>query len=304
MGHYLTLTAEEARDRLLKRPFKVKHHLATHPLFRLQRLIRLAQNLDRDRIEYNSGKVEIGQRPEDTPRIDMPPAEVIRSIEQCHAWLVIKNVEKDPEYKSLLEGVIADIREAAGLDAEDMTDIRGFVFVSSANSITPFHIDGEDNILVHIHGEKFVRVFDNEDRSLVGEEAMEMSPDKHRNQPYRPEFEQRAELFELMPGEGVHIPYLWPHWVATGSAYSISMAVTWKSARVIRLNKIRFMNGALRRLGMPQNPPGHSPVLDKAKVVAFDLAHGVIEPLRRSERTRRVLRRVLFGRKANYFYGS
>ncbi|WP_137387829.1 cupin-like domain-containing protein [Rhodoligotrophos defluvii] len=302
MGHYLSLTADQAQNQLLKRPFKLHHQLVDHPLFQLDRLVRLAQKFDRDRIEYNAGSVGIDQRPDETPRINMAPEAVIRSIEQCNAWLVIKNVELDPEYKALLEGAVADIRAAAGLAAEDMTDVRGFLFVSSANSITPFHIDGEDNILVHIHGRKFVHIFDNEDRTLVGEAAMEMSPDKHRNQTYRPEFEARAEVFELAPGEAVHIPYLWPHWVSTGNSYAISLAVTWKSKRVVRANKIRFMNGALRRIGLPQRPPGERPLLDAAKVAAFDVAHAVIEPLRQSERTRRLLRQALFGRRANYFY--
>lgn len=302
MSHFLTITEDQARDKLLKRPFKVTHSLADHPLFRLERIVRLAQSMDRDRIEYNAGNAAISQKPEETPRINMAPTEIISSIENCNAWLVIKNVELDPDYRAVLHAVIADIQAATGYSEKDITDIRGFLFVSSAHSTTPFHIDGEDNFLLHIHGEKEVHVFENEDGALVGEEAMEMSPDKHRNQPYRPEFEERAEVFRLKPGEGVHIPYLWPHWVSTGDAYSISIAVTWKSARVLRLNKIRFMNGTLRRYGFPQPAPGRHPALDSAKVLAYDMAHGMIAPLRRFEPARRFLRQALFGQRANYFY--
>jgi hypothetical protein len=199
MSHILTITEDQARDKLLKRPFKVTHSLADHPLFRLERIVRLAQSMDRDRIEYNAGNAAISQKPEETPRINMAPTEIISSIENCNAWLVIKTVELDPDYRAVLHAVIADIQAATGYSEKDITDIRGFLFVSSAHSTTPFHIDGEDNFLLHIHGEKEVHVFENEDRALVGEEAMEMSPDKHRNQPYRPEFEERAEVFRLKP---------------------------------------------------------------------------------------------------------
>ena len=43
-------------------------------------------------------------------------------------------------------------------------------------------------------------------------------------------------------------------------------------------------------------------MLDREKVLAHDAAYALIDPLRKSERARRVLRQVLFGRKANYYY--
>lgn len=304
MSTLIQLQADTVRDSLYKAPFAVRHGLSGHPLFTLDRLVRLAQSMDRDRIEYNAGRLAPDQRPEDTPGIDLPAVEVIRRIETCGAWMAIKNVELDPDYRALLEGCLADIRAAQDADAEPAEDIRGFIFVSSAGSVTPFHVDPEQNILVQISGDKVVRIFDNEDRSLVSEEDMEMSPDKHRNQRYSESFEARARAFRLGEGDGVHIPYLWPHWVEAGESHSISLAITWKTPSVIRANKIRFMNGALRRLGLPQAAPGRHPWLDGAKVFAYDAMRAGLEPFRRSESLRRLLRRVLFGRKANYYYGS
>ena len=211
--------------------------------------------MPRDRIEYNSGKVLPGQKPEDIPTIDMPPAQVIERIETANAWMVIKGVEQDPDYAAILKTFVDDAQAAAGKKAGDYSDLQGFIFVSSANSTTPFHVDAEENILIQIRGDKFVHIFDNGDRSLVSEEAMEISPSKHRNQHYEPGYEARAQVFEMKEGDAVHLPYLWPHWVRTGGRYSVSMAMTWKTPEVNRLNKIRFMNGTLRRFGMPQAGP-------------------------------------------------
>ncbi len=86
-----------AREKFLRAPFGLNHGLSGHPLFTLERLVQLAQEMPRDRIEYNSGKVLPGQRPEDIPMIDMPPDEVIRRIEDANAWMAIKGVEADPE---------------------------------------------------------------------------------------------------------------------------------------------------------------------------------------------------------------
>ena len=289
------------REKFLKQPFTLKHGLADNPLFSLQRLITLAKSLPRDLIEYNSGKVAIGVKPEDIPKIDMPAEAVIKSIETANAWMVIKRVEQDPAYKAVLEQFVIEANALAGRKPSDYSDLEGFIFVSSARATTPFHIDMEENILIQIKGNKFVRTFDNGDRSLVSEELMEYSPAGHRNRAYEERFERRATVHALKPGDAVHMPYTVPHWVSTGETYSISMAMTWKTPEVSRLNKIRFMNGTLRHYGWAQKPPGVSPAWDAAKVMFHDMAQAGLSPLRKAERLRVFLRGLIYGKKANYY---
>jgi Cupin-like domain len=290
-----------AKEKFLKQAFTLKHTLADNPLFTLPRLIELAKTLPRDMIEYNSGKLAIGVKPEDVPKIDMVPEEVIKSIETANAWMVIKRAEHDPEYKAVLEQFVQEANIASGRSANDYSDVEGFIFVSSAGATTPFHRDAEENILIQIKGDKFVRTFDHSDRTLVSEEGMELSPNQHRNQHYEEWFESRATLHTLKPGDAVHMPYMVPHWVSTGKSYSISMAMTWKTPEVKRLNKIRLMNGTLRRFGMPQKPPGVSPLRDAAKVFAHDAMRMAIDPIRKSERLRQMLRGLIYGKKSNYY---
>lgn len=296
------IDGSEARECFHNAPFGLGHDLSDHPLFGLSRLVALAQSMPRDKVEFNSGKLAPGTRPEDVPSLDMAPEDVIRRIEHHNAWMVIKSVEEDGEYRRLLHDFLGEVAGAAGFDPDMFSDLKGFLFVSSANATTPFHIDAEENILVQIRGDKFVHIFDNRDRLLVGEEAMEISPAKHRNQHYEEGFEARAKVFALAEGSAVHIPYMWPHWVRTGGRYSISMAMTWKTPEVLRLNKIRLVNGSLRRFGLPQRPPGVAPVLDAAKVVAHDAMRMALDPLRKSEGARRLLRGAIYGKKANYYY--
>ncbi|MEM1199741.1 MAG: cupin-like domain-containing protein [Pseudomonadota bacterium] len=298
----LTLDTAKAKTNLHQHPFQLDHTLSDHQLFTLERLVELASKMPRDKIEYNSGKVAINQDPDSTPQVNLEPAQVIEEIETCGAWLVIKNVESESAYQALLAEFIGELAGASGLDAELFEDLQGFIFISSAGSTTPFHIDAEENILVQISGDKKVHVFENEDRSLVSEGEMEISPDGHRNMHYQPSHEERAAVFNLKEGDAVHIPYMQPHWVGTGERYCISMAMTWKTPEVRRLNKIRFMNGTLRRYGWVQNPPGHSALADGAKVLMHDLVRAVLDPIRRSEKARRWLRGLIYGRKANYYY--
>jgi Cupin-like domain len=293
--------AATARTNFLKRPFALKHGLRENPLFTLSRLVELAKAVPADAIEYNSGKVAVGAKPEDIPKIDRTAAEVINSIETQNAWMVIKHVELQPEYRALLESFVGEANQAAGREPSDFSDLQGFIFVSSANATTPFHNDAEENILIQIKGDKFVRTFDNEDRALLSEEDLEISPSRHRNRNYEDWFEQRATLYSLKPGDAVHMPYMIPHWVSTGSSYSISMAMTWKTPEVLRLNKIRLINGTLRHYGLPQRPPGASPALDTAKVFIHDAARKLIDPLRKSVSARRILRGLIYGKNANYY---
>ncbi len=304
MTYHLQYDPQEFNENYPTRSFACTHDLARHPLFELPRLIELARSMDRDRIEYNSGDLEPGHAYEDTPKIDLSVEETIRQIKDCHAWMVIKNVEQDPEYKAFVNACLKQVSDRLPQGAEPLEDLQGFIFIASANSTTPFHIDAEENFFVQIHGDKFFHVFDNKDCTLVSEESMEISPSKFRNMKYDESFEARATVYDLKPGDGMFVPYMMPHWVRTGDQYSISMAITWKTPSVIRRNKVRFMNAVLRQIGLPQAAPGQKPWADGLKVAAYTMAFAVINPLRKSEKSRRLIRQLFFGRNANYYYNE
>jgi len=286
-------------------PFALKHHFVGNPLLTLQKLAEVVGKLPRDRLEYNSGKAAISQRPETTPTVDLEPEQIVRNIETAGAWMVLKSVEQEPAYRKLIDDALMEVARARGynsLKAAGFEDIRGFIFVSSANSTTPFHADADENFFFQIHGDKFFHVYDNRDRMIASEEALESSAIKHRNLPYEARFDAKCTTYKLKPGDGVFVPYQWPHWVRTADSYSISLSLTWKSEEVRRRNDIFAVNAMLRGVGMPQNPPGVNPALDTAKVVAFRAASAAVAPLRRSESMRRVIRRLVKGRDANYYY--
>ncbi len=285
-------------------PFGLKHHFVGNPLLTLPVLAELVRQLPRDRLEYNSGKAAISQTPETTPTVDLAPEEIVRNIESAGAWMVLKSVEQDPAYRKLIEDALMEVARTRGHDslkAAGFEDIRGFIFVSSANSTTPFHADADENFFFQIHGDKFFHVYDNRDRSIASEEALESSAIKHRNLPYEARFDAKCTTYKLKPGDGVFVPYQWPHWVRTADSYSISLSLTWKSDAVRRRNDIFAVNAMLRGFGMPQNPPGVNPALDSAKVAAFRAASAAVEPLRRNETMRRTIRRLVKGRDANYY---
>jgi Cupin superfamily protein len=297
--------ANEALRRIFPRkPFAIRHKLTGHPLLTLPRIAQLASELPRDRIEYNSGKVAISQDPDATPSVDLDPVEMVKSIETSGAWMVLKRVEKSPEYRALLEATLLSVARARGrksmLDA-GFEQVEGFVFESSPNSTTPFHLDSEDNFFVHVHGEKFFTIFDNSDRAIVSDDEIERSMTRHRNLRYDERFASRGTEFHLFAGDGCYVPYQWPHWVRTADSHSISLAITWKTREVRRLNDLHFFNSMLRGIGLPQQPPGVQPVRDALKLAFYRTVTTAIRPLRASLAMRRVLRRIALGKRANYY---
>ena len=194
----ITADNEALRRDFPSKPFAIRHKLAGHPLLTLPRIAQLAAELPRDLIEYNSGQVAISQDPDAIPSVDLDPVEIVNRIETAGAWMVLKRVENSPEYRELLEATLTSVARARGfnslLDA-GFEQVEGFLFVSSPNSTTPFHLDSEDNFFVHIHGEKFFTIFDNTDRAIVPDDEIERSMTKHRNLKYDESFAPAAASF-------------------------------------------------------------------------------------------------------------
>jgi hypothetical protein len=80
MDHLLEIE-ESAAGSFDRKPFYIRHHLADHPLFALERLVKLARGLRGDQAEFYSGDVPVYTSPEDTPSTGLSLEETIRRIE-------------------------------------------------------------------------------------------------------------------------------------------------------------------------------------------------------------------------------
>ncbi len=256
-------------SRFNRAPFMIRHNLTHHRLFDLGRLIELAQFLPEKSVEYNSGEVPVSQDPNLTPRNGLSIADTIARIEQCKSWMVLKNVEQDPEYRDVLYDCLDEMRPMVDQVAPGMRVRQAFIFISSAGSVTPFHIDPENNFLLQVRGNKHVQLFDAEDRSVMTEEQLEkFFTGAHRNMPYKPEFENRGAWYELNPGDGLHFPVAAPHWVKNGSEVSISFSITFQTDSSQRRQSLHRWNNGLRRFGLTPSNVGRRHWADELKFVA------------------------------------
>lgn len=271
MTDLITLDPELVGDKMPIKTFRLKHTLNEHPLFKLDRLARLAASLPADQVEFN-GPVQPNQDPKLTPQNGLSAEETVRRIEDCQSWMVIKNCESDPEYKALLDACLDQVAEQTGGVMGGAKKRQAFIFVTSPNNVTPLHMDPEYNFLLQVRGTKRMSLFDHKDTMIVSEEQLELYPGKHRNLTYRDEFEAVATQQNLEPGDSIFVPLFDPHWVQNGPEVSVSFSITWHTDHSLRMVKLSYVNAGLRRLGMPQASVGAHPAVDSIKVAAYDVA--------------------------------
>ncbi|HEX2648635.1 MAG TPA: hypothetical protein VHN19_01710 [Burkholderiales bacterium] len=276
---WLELDPAQMAQRFGRRAFEVRHRLVGHRLFGLPRLVELAGRLPARQVEYNAGDVPITLDPRKTPQNGLSPDETIRRIEECNSWMVLKNVEVEPEYGALLDRCLAEVAAGGGPPVREMHEREAFVFVSSPGAMTPYHMDPEENFLLQVRGTKTLHVLPNDDPSVLSVEELEhFYGGAHRNLVFRERYRARAAAFVLSPGVGVHVPVTAPHWVQNGPAVSISFSITFRTRATARRAHAHRANGLLRRLGLEPSPVGTS-------VFGDELKHLLLRGVDRVQRT-------------------
>jgi hypothetical protein len=271
---FLDIDADAFRAGFDRKPFLIGHSLTEHPLLDAARLVELAKRLPEEHVEYNAGDLPVSLDPALTPRTGLSIEETIRRIEECRSWMVLKYVERDPDYKQLLDDCLDQIQVLSEPLAPGMCARQGFIFVSSPGAVTPYHMDHEYNFLLQVRGRKTVSMFDVRDRSILSEQELERtySRGSHRNLEFKDEYQQKAAVFELTPGLGLHFPVTAPHWVKNGEAVSVSFSITFRTPASDRRGSVYRVNSWLRGRGIAPLPFGRSPARDSLKFQAARVA--------------------------------
>jgi hypothetical protein len=267
-GWHSVAPLAEVKGLLNREAFRVAHSLAGNPLFQLDALIDVAKEASKrpGDLYLDAGDVSVTDKWGNIPIPDRPVEEIIRRIESAGAWIIIKHVEQGPGYDQVIREFDQFVREVAGPEAAQLlSKPEMLVLVTSPNRVTPFHFDAEVNFLVQIQGEKDAWVCDPNDRGAVTDLEIERYYCVNHNAgTFKPGLEERARLFHLKPGEGVHIPTHAGHWVKNSNAVSVSLSLNFELPPSMYRDVYR-MNHRLRKLGLTPTPAGHAPMRDKMK---------------------------------------
>ena len=200
--------------------------------------------------------------------------EVFRRIEEPGSWVALYNVETHPAYRQLLAEVAAGARALVEPLQPGMFEVGGFIFISAPPSVTPFHIDRENNFWLQLRGRKVINVWEPTDRHVVSADAVDrfITHGVLDDVRLKDGFRERSHEFDVGPGDGVYFPSTSPHmtrsdpgWVRPGDGVSISIGVVFYTHATRRVANIRVLNLALGRLGLTPAEPGVSALRDWLK---------------------------------------
>lgn len=213
---------------------------------------------------FHEGKDPTGRAIED----------IFARIEEPGSWVALYNVETHPVYRGFLDEVVSSVRPLVEPQEPGMFSVGGFIFISAPPSVTPFHIDRENNFWLQMHGRKTMNVWDPTDRHVVSAEDRDdfIVYASLENVQLKEGFRERSQEFDVGPGDGVYFPSTSPHmtrsdpdWAAPGDGVSVSIGVVFYTEVTRRRAYVHALNLVLRRLGLSPREPGQSEWLDRLK---------------------------------------
>lgn len=256
--------------------FAVEHGLADHPLLSVASVARLADALPESRVEHNLGAIPAVVEDGRAPRLDMTPGDIARGIDDNGCWMVLKNIELQPEYRTLLDELLDEVQPLVEAHEGRMYRREGFIFLSAPGSMTPAHTDPEHNFLLQIRGPKTMNVGRYPSERERQRDLERTYSGGHRNMPCLP---VDVRSFELRPGDGVYLPPDEPHFVQNGDTVSVSLSITFRTPRAETARHVHMFNARLRRFGVTPAPPGAGPARDRAKALVVRGVNAVAKRL-------------------------
>ena len=275
-----------------RRVSAIRHNFHEHPLMQLPQLAELAKALFPTK-QCRFIKPGMTQASEfthaDTAHDGRDIDEVFRRIEEPGSWIALYDVQTHPPYRQFIDEVIATVRPLVEREEPGIFNAAGFIFVSAPPSVTPFHIDRENNFWLQIKGRKTMNVWDHTDRTTVAATAVEefILRGSLQQVQLKEELRQRSHEFNTSPGDGVYFPSTSPHmtqsgteWTKPGDGVSVSIGVVFYTSVSRRHAYAHALNYVLRKLGVSPTEPGRSEWLDRLKYPFARIAWWVLRHAR------------------------
>lgn len=253
------------------------HNFQQHPLMQLPQLAALARRLQptkQCRYVVPGLKQESRFRHESSSPDGRSVDEVFERIEESGSWIALYDVQTDPEYARFLREVTDTMKARIEAEQPDIFRIAGFIFISAPPSVTPFHIDRENNLWLQIRGHKVMSVWDHHDRQAVSGADVDkfIKWGSLENVRLKDGDRERSHEFNVGPGDGVYFPSTSPHmtrtttdWVRPGDGVSVSVGVVFYTRHTYRHANIHIANYMLRKVGFDPAMPGHNAFTDTLK---------------------------------------
>ena len=254
----------------------IEHQYADHPSLQPDALRSLARRLyesGTEKVKFIDPHVQAGSKFILETQVPQNRSidDIFDNLGSPGTWIAIYEARTDPEYADLIDEIIHSGSQMMGESGDGIFDSDAYIFISSPPSLTPFHIDRENNLFLQIRGHKQFTVWDPKDRNTVSEMGVEswIVRGSLADVPWSEDHLHRAAVHQdFGPGEGVFMPSTSAHMSETRrsprtekvkeSAISVSIGVVYYSALTRKWANIYALNSFLRKLGWKPQPPGES----------------------------------------------
>ena len=270
-------------------PHEVHHTLAGNSLFQLPALVDLAKRVavrenphrPQGDFYFDQGAVDTNSKLDLTDPKRSNTTQLVKEIENGHVWIILKHIEREPEYQKVFESCVCDILDLTG--KEIVSSIKWFeaiLFITSPNRVTDYHIDRECSWLLQIQGNKDIHLFNRGDKDVLPDDELERYwAVDNLCAVHKPQYESRAMVFHMQPGTGIHSPVNTPHWLKNGDNVSVSLNINFQFEERAWENLFKA-NYYLRRAGLTPSSPGKRPFADRVKRGAFNAAQRIQRSLK------------------------
>jgi hypothetical protein len=249
--------------------FEFDHTLNELDVFKIPNLVAMSGRLP-DRGYFSTAESSVGAGWKNVGDGRRSLQQTLETIGESNSLVLLSHCEKDPEFGEVFQRIMDDVVAQVG-DAlrSDLKVGRATLVISSPRRVTSYHIDAEVNYLLQIRGDKTLHVFDPRDKSVLSDAELEAfyggDADGAR---YKSEWQDRAQVYHLKAGKGVHLPLHSPHWAQNGAALSIGLSLNFNLRSAAGAGAVYKVNRRLRKAGLVPVAPGVSPLQDELKVAA------------------------------------
>jgi hypothetical protein len=170
--------------------------------------------------------------------------DVLEAVRRGRLWLNITNIDAvDPRFRELTDALYSGVR--AQNPSFRVEETHATLLISSPGAMVYYHVDGPPSFLWHIRGRKRVWVYPAQDETLLSRPILEdvFAGVRQEYVPYQQSFDERAEVFDLEPGQCAMWVQNAPHRVSNLDSFNVSLVTDHytpearRRARVYRANR-------------------------------------------------------------------
>lgn len=264
----------QSKEQFGKEILRAEHNISKTDLFSDDGLAHILDEYPRESLDiWTFGKQSTGPALSMRGRAPrMPGADIVEAVKNGKIWLNLRRAGEEVfDLKHVESTIFESLDEAAGLrtSKHDMG-----LLISSPNVEVNYHLDIPLVTLLQLRGRKTLWLYPAKDDYAPAqyiEEIVHMT--REEELPYRANFDDVAEVFELRPGMGLTWPQFAPHRVRNENCLNVSLSCEYMTVNSLVNANAVYTNAFLRKHWNMAPFVGDTPnAIDFAKA-AFAQAH-------------------------------